>query len=203
MAWIDNRIWAHPKLIGLSDRAWRIYVSAIAYSSGFLTEGRLSPVQQRAIGVTPRVKKELIQAGLWHEIGREIGIHDWEEHNAKRESKRLTEREQARERKRRQRQREAEMREQLSLDVTRDTDRDVTRDTAVTKGVTDLARARASAPPVTDDGMTVEEENQVAVDAARANGTLPVDEQQTTEDNEQDEPRITLPPLNRVFKDIP
>lgn len=148
MAWLDSRIWAHPKLINLSDRAWRIYVSAIAYSSGFLTEGRLNPVQLRTLGVTPRVKRELIEAGLWHEKGREIVIHDWEEHNGKREQKRLNEREQARERKRRQRQREAENAAQLALDVTRDTHRDVTRDKGVTNSVTS-SRARAQ---VTDDG---------------------------------------------------
>ena len=39
MAWVDDRIWCHQKLADLSDRAFRVWVNGIAYSSGFQTKG--------------------------------------------------------------------------------------------------------------------------------------------------------------------
>ena len=37
MAWLDERIWCHPKITDLSDRAFRVYVNSIAYASGMNT----------------------------------------------------------------------------------------------------------------------------------------------------------------------
>ena len=46
MAWIDNRMWAHPKVTELSHEAFRVYVNGLAYCSGMNTRGHLTSAQQ-------------------------------------------------------------------------------------------------------------------------------------------------------------
>lgn len=118
MAWLDDRAWCHPKLTRLSAPAHRAWVSAVCYSSGFGLHGRLEKEHQQVIGCSSKLRSELIAAGLWEDLGGgAIQIHDWSEHNEKRDAKRVSDRE----RKRRQRDRER--------DISRDTERDITRDT--------------------------------------------------------------------------
>lgn len=89
MAWLDDRIWAHPKFVALSDKAFRTAISAIAYANGFGTGGRLTKQQQRSVGATAAVRAQLIAGGLWEELDDgTIEIHDWYEHNGIREEKR-------------------------------------------------------------------------------------------------------------------
>lgn len=98
MAWIDDRIWCHPKIIGLSDRAKAAYVFGLAYSSGMSTGGRLEPAMQKAVGANSRTRSELVAAGLWDENGdgASVHIHDWKEHNEKRDERRRRDRERKR-----------------------------------------------------------------------------------------------------------
>jgi AraC-like DNA-binding protein len=100
MAWIDDRIWCHTKITDLSDKAFRVWISSIAYSAGLGTKGHLSEAQQRLVGATPRIHRELLTAGLWDQISgesndqnsAEILIHDWNEHNEKRDARREADR---------------------------------------------------------------------------------------------------------------
>lgn len=87
MAWIDNRAWAHPKVANLSDPAFRVWVSGLCYACGFVTEGRLTKQQQKIVGSTPRLRRELEDAGLWLDEGPDVLIHDWDEHNGRRDEK--------------------------------------------------------------------------------------------------------------------
>lgn len=97
MAWIDDRIWCHPKLADISDSAFRVYVNGVAYSSGFHTSGTLTAGQQRAIGATARTRTELVKARLWEiKSAEDVAIHDWAEHNAKRDARRKADRERKR-----------------------------------------------------------------------------------------------------------
>jgi hypothetical protein len=97
MAWIDDRAWCHPKLVDLTDRAFRAYVCGITYSSGFGTKGALSPAQQAIVGATARTISELVQAGLWEPLEDGcVAIHDWDDHNAKRDLRRERERDRKR-----------------------------------------------------------------------------------------------------------
>jgi hypothetical protein len=97
MAWLDDRVWCHPKVAGLSDRAFRVHVCAITYSSGFSTAGVLTVAQQRLVGATTRQRTELVTAGLWDELEQgAVRIHDWDEHNGKRDARRAAERERMR-----------------------------------------------------------------------------------------------------------
>lgn len=102
MAWIDDRLWCHPKFTDISDRAAWVWVKSVAYSAGFQTHGLLTAGQQKAIGTDARARRELVSAGLWHEADGCISIHDWADHNGKRDDHRARDRE----RKRRQRERE-------------------------------------------------------------------------------------------------
>lgn len=89
MAWLDERIWCHPKFADISDRAFRVYVNGVAYSAGFGCKGVLSPGQQRTIGSDAKVRIELVSARLWDEGDEGAAlIHDWEEHNGKRDERR-------------------------------------------------------------------------------------------------------------------
>ena len=96
MAWIDDRIWCHPKFVALSPRAFRAWVQGVAYSSGFGTRGRLSAVQLKLVGATEPVRRELIDAGLWENTADGVVIHDWDEHNGKRDERRAKDRERKR-----------------------------------------------------------------------------------------------------------
>lgn len=107
MAWIDNRAWCHDKVAGISDAAFRVWVSSICYSSGFLLEGTLSAGHLRVIGSTPKIRRELEDAGLWIDDGPRIIINDWDEHNGARDKK-------ERERRIRDAQRKREQRKHVS-----------------------------------------------------------------------------------------
>lgn len=111
MAWLDDRFWAHPKVTGLSDRAYRVHVNGICYSSGMSTHGRLDDAQIKLLGGGKKERKELVFRRLWIEKGTEgVLINDWAEHNDKRDEKRAADRE----RKRLARAKEREERTELS-----------------------------------------------------------------------------------------
>lgn len=132
MAYLDDRIWCHPKLVGLSCRGFRAWVNAIAYSSGFGLRGRLTPPHQHTLRLGGPVVDELVAADLWERDGADVLIHDWDDYNGQRDDNRERVeklREQARERKRRQRARESGANvTQMSRDLSRIVTRDVTRD---------------------------------------------------------------------------
>lgn len=119
MAWLDDRFWCHPKITSLSDRAYRSHVNAITYCSGFGTGGVLTTAQQKAVGVTPKARRELVISQLWDEnfLGKtaadngSVRIHDWDGHNGKRDERRAADKE----RKRAARAKEREERPQDTL----------------------------------------------------------------------------------------
>lgn len=93
MAWIDDRLWCHPKVADLSDAAYRAFVNGIAYSSGLSTRGFLTAGQRRTIGCGRRAYTELIDAGLWLEqADGSVAIKDWDEHNGKRDARKQKDR---------------------------------------------------------------------------------------------------------------
>lgn len=87
MAWVDDRIWCHPKYADVSKQARWGAVAAIAYSSGFATNGYLTNGQVTQLGVTRKERLELVTVELWHEVDGGIEIHDWDEHNGKRDAR--------------------------------------------------------------------------------------------------------------------
>lgn len=98
MAWIDDRIWCLGKFAELSNDAFAVWVKSVAYSSGLSTAGHLNAGQQRLVGSSAKVRRELIEARLWDENGdgKSVLIHDWDEHNGKRDARRAADRERKR-----------------------------------------------------------------------------------------------------------
>lgn len=115
MPWVrlDDRFPTHRKVALLSDRAFRLYVSALCWASENLTEGKILdrelPFISRVRGLKT-VAKELEDAGLWDPADGGWTIHDYLEYNPDRakvqaERKSNAERQKAwRERKREERE---------------------------------------------------------------------------------------------------
>jgi hypothetical protein len=86
MPWVrlDDRFPSHRKVALLSDRAFRLYVSALCWSSENLTEGRILekelPLIARVRG-PKTVAAELEAAGLWDRVEAGWAIHDYLEYN--------------------------------------------------------------------------------------------------------------------------
>lgn len=89
MTWIklEDKTPRHPKIAGLSDRAFRAWIGSLCYASEFLTDGLIPSAF--LITVKSKIHQELINAGLWKQAvdgsGR-IVIHDYLEHQTARES---------------------------------------------------------------------------------------------------------------------
>lgn len=96
MAWLDDRVWAHPKFADLTPLGFRAYVYGVCYSSGFGTRGRLTPGTLKTIHVGAKQRDELITAGLWNVDNHDVVINDWDEHNGKRDQRRANDRERKR-----------------------------------------------------------------------------------------------------------
>lgn len=71
MAWVklDDQMPRHPKVRALSDRAFRVYVTAMCETSEFLDDGYVTATQVRDMKGTPKVVAELIEADLFHVDG--------------------------------------------------------------------------------------------------------------------------------------
>lgn len=86
MPWVrlDDRFPSHRKVALLSDRAFRLHVSALCWASENLTEGKIMdrelPVIARIRGVKTSAK-ELETAGLWDRVEAGWMIHDYLEYN--------------------------------------------------------------------------------------------------------------------------
>lgn len=131
MAWLDDRIRDHPKIVRASAPAFRHWALALCYCSAHGTEGRLDQAV-KALNVPRKIIRELVSLQLWDQEPDGLWVHDWQEHNAKRDEKIVDRRTQDRERQRRHRERvrqnqHAETRDN-TVTVTRDTDRDLSRD---------------------------------------------------------------------------
>lgn len=80
MAWakIDDKFPEHEKVVGLSNAAFRLHVSAICYAARNETDGRILPAAARALRGRPRDMAELVSAGLWELRGGDgWAIHDY------------------------------------------------------------------------------------------------------------------------------
>jgi hypothetical protein len=82
MEWfkITAGFWSHPKIIGLSDRAYRVLTSSWGYAAQHGTGGRINRAALRVIGGSAGTAGQLVRAGLWHPDGDGWVIHDWDDH---------------------------------------------------------------------------------------------------------------------------
>jgi hypothetical protein len=90
MPWVklDDRFPSHRKIALLSDRAFRLHVSAMCWCAENLTDGRIG---DRELGLVTRVRgvkataKQLEDAGLWDRTEDGWEIHDYLDYNPSRE----------------------------------------------------------------------------------------------------------------------
>lgn len=87
MSWvkIDDRMPEHPKVFGLSDRAFRAHVEALCYCAGILSDGLVPTVIAKGRRWA-RSAGELVTAGLWEVDERGWMIHDYLKHQRSKES---------------------------------------------------------------------------------------------------------------------
>ena len=87
MGWIklDHTSIRHPKVLTLSDRAFREWVGALCYASEFLTDGHLPSAFVRS---RPwQARQQLIASGLWKaRRDGSVDIHDYLEYQTARET---------------------------------------------------------------------------------------------------------------------
>lgn len=86
MTWIklEDKAPRHPKVAGLTDKAFRVWVTSMCYASEFLTDGILPPAY--LITVKKAVQDELIAARLWDKDGDVTSIHDYLGHQTSKAS---------------------------------------------------------------------------------------------------------------------
>lgn len=83
---IDENALEHPKIGGLSDGAFRLWVQGLACCQKFLTDGVITDVSLRGLrAYSPKRKGELVNTGLWHETDSGISVHDYLQWNESRE----------------------------------------------------------------------------------------------------------------------
>jgi hypothetical protein len=86
MAWvrIHDAAMSHPKLVGLSDKAFRLWVWGLSYAQQHLTDGAIVTE-----AIPPRMKRaadDLVQKALWQKQGEGFQIHDYLDWNDSKET---------------------------------------------------------------------------------------------------------------------
>jgi hypothetical protein len=89
LAWpwtkLDDGFPDHPKVAGLSDRAFRAFITGVSYSSRFLTDGKIPKAIVPNIA-KPATRAELCKAELWHDADDGgVEIHDFLDYNPPRD----------------------------------------------------------------------------------------------------------------------
>lgn len=147
MPWVrlDDGFDDHPKILDLSDQAYRLHVGALCFCARTLTDGFVSEGALRRL-VNGGHVSELVDAGLWEAGDGGWWIHDFLDYNQSAEQV-LEEREKARERQRRAREnRRSRDQEPPPTDTSHTARHAVTPD--VTETVTHAVSSRAPSRPV-------------------------------------------------------
>lgn len=147
MPWVrlDDGFDDHPKILDLSDQAYRLHVGALCFCARTLTDGFVSEGALRRL-VNGGHVAELVDAGLWEAGDGGWWIHDFLDYNQSAEQV-LEEREKARERQRRARENRRSKTPDTPPDDTGHTARHAVT-TDVTETVTHGVSSRAPSRPV-------------------------------------------------------
>jgi hypothetical protein len=156
MTWarLDDGFPEHPKVIGLSDRAIRLWLTALCYCARNLTDGLVTEIALKNVARSSNLSRPnsvataLVDAGLWERTDDENGgylIHDYLKYNP---SKVDVERERAAARDRMQRHRSKEVRANVPANVTGERSPSPSPTTTTRSGVVgDLDRTSDAPPP--------------------------------------------------------
>ncbi len=79
MPWIrfEDNFPEHPKVLALSDGAFRLHVRAIGYAARHLTDGHVSSAALRSMTRRSALPAELVAAGIWEHEGDGYKVHDY------------------------------------------------------------------------------------------------------------------------------
>jgi hypothetical protein len=80
---LSNTITENEKVVGLTDKAFRAYIEALCLCSRQETDGKLVAGHAAKVG-SPRVIKELLDAGLLDRRGTDYVVHDYLKHQRSR-----------------------------------------------------------------------------------------------------------------------
>jgi hypothetical protein len=75
---IEDAFATHPKIIGLSDAAFRLHVEGMCYARTHQTDGL---IPEAWVGERKPLLEELVTAGVWEWNGRGPFIHDYSLYN--------------------------------------------------------------------------------------------------------------------------
>jgi hypothetical protein len=91
MTWLrlEDNFAHHPKIMALSDRAFRLHLSALCHCAEFSTDGYVDKGIERAIRgrlagdsrARTRHLNELVAGGLWAPVNGGYLIHDYLDYN--------------------------------------------------------------------------------------------------------------------------
>lgn len=87
---LEGEFAENEKIQGLSDKAFRLHVTALTHCANNLTDGAISEIDLRKLGAISsigrpnRVAKQLVSAGLWEANGAVWSVHDYLVHNPSR-----------------------------------------------------------------------------------------------------------------------
>ncbi len=87
MTWVklDDSLPDHPKIIRLSDAAFRAYITGLCYCGKYLTDGGIpGPLALRFAGKRA-VLQELVHALLWIPMGEDFAVNGFLEYNPTRQ----------------------------------------------------------------------------------------------------------------------
>ncbi len=91
-AQLDNGFWLNEKVDSVSDKAFRLYVRSISFSSSNQTDGFISERALKILDGTKALAESLVSAtgskssfGLWERVEGGWRIHDFLEHNRSKE----------------------------------------------------------------------------------------------------------------------
>jgi hypothetical protein len=88
MSWfrLDDSAYDHPKVAGLSDGAFRLWITAGLYCSKYLTDGIVTTATLRLFQAKPKHCDELWTVGLWERVPEGgYRFHDWSDYQWTRE----------------------------------------------------------------------------------------------------------------------
>jgi len=82
MPWfkVDDAFHGHPKVMGISPAAVGVWTLAGSWCANYLTDGEIKLAIVRRLGASDEMIKELVDAGLWIDIGDAYQFKDWAEY---------------------------------------------------------------------------------------------------------------------------
>jgi 5-methylcytosine-specific restriction endonuclease McrA len=89
MPWvrIDENAMDHPKVVSLSDGAFRLWVTGLAHCQRFLTDGVITAQAMRSLRAhTAKRRDEILASGLWDRVEDGVQVHDYLEWNDSRQT---------------------------------------------------------------------------------------------------------------------